>query len=108
MVTNNVGCQSDTVVFTREIGFNTAVSSPLLLQRTASLRKLSVPLPSIGTAFWLGEIICFRNVVHLTFQSYFVQWNGFGSPCEEERHKEALFVWDRSEVQGGFERMELG
>ena len=26
----------------------------------------------------------------------------------KERHKEALFVWDRSEVQGGFERIKLG
>ena len=38
-----------------------------------------MPLPCIGTTFWLGEIIRFRNVVNLRFPSYFVQWSSFVS-----------------------------
>lgn len=64
--------------------------------------------PPAKVRLLVGEIICFINVMNLRFQSYFVQWSGFGISYEEDRHKEALFVWDRSEVQGGFERIELG
>lgn len=52
------GRQSGPFFFTQEVCFN--VTLFLLLHRTASPRKLCVPLPCIGATFWLGEVICFR------------------------------------------------
>lgn len=55
-----------------------------------------------------GEMPCLRNATDGRLPSSWVQRSGFGISSAGERHKEALFVWDRSEVQGGFERTELG
>lgn len=69
-------------LITKESALNRLVSALLLLQRMASLRKLSVSSPFVGTVFWRvggAEMICFRNVVDSRFLSYFVQQSGFAS-----------------------------